>query len=397
VKGIRCDGDGFPPATLNARNECQIIGACHHRFFVSMVPQLPNRALSVAALLLLTTGCLLVLWPFLTAIVWSVILVSTSWPAFVRLDRRLGGRRLLAASLVTVLIALVLLVPLILLAMGLADNIAALGKAALDVGRYGLPVPPAWLHDLPVVGGRAETYWLQFVDDGPRLMAELERLGRFAPAGQATALTVGRALGQGVVDIGLSIFLAFFLFVHGEALAARLHRAAERLAGLKAQRLLGLAHSTVAGVIYGILGTALAQGALATLGFVIAGVPGALLLGLATFFLSVVPVGPPLIWSGAALWLFQQGQTGWALFVVAWGLLLVSTVDNVLKPFIISRGANMPFAVVFLGVLGGVLAFGVIGVFLGPTLLAVGYRLLTDWTSAAAPAENAEAPKEGAS
>ena len=112
---------------------------------------------------------------------------------------------------------------------------------------------------------------------------------------------------------------------------------------------------------------------------------GALLLGLATFSLSVVPVGPPLIWGGAALWLFQQGQTGWAVFVAAWGLLLVSTVDNVLKPFIISRGANMPFAVVFLGVLGGVLAFGVIGVFLGPTLLAVGYRLLTDWTAAGVP------------
>ena len=136
-------------------------------------------------------------------------------------------------------------------------------------------------------------------------------------------------------------------------------------------------------MIYGVLGTALAQGVLAAVGFTIAGVPGSVLLGVLTFFLSVVPVGPPLVWGGAAVWLFQQGQPGWAIFVAVWGFFLVSMVDNVIKPFIISRGANLPFAIVFLGVLGGVLAFGVIGAFLGPTFLAVGYRLMTEWTSAA--------------
>jgi predicted PurR-regulated permease PerM len=125
----------------------------------------------------------------------------------------------------------------------------------------------------------------------------------------------------------------------------------------------------------------LAQGVLASIGFLIAGVPGAMLLGVVTFFASVVPVGPPMVWGGAAIWLFQQGQVGWAVFMAAWGFFLVSTVDNVIKPFIISRGSSLPFAVVFLGVLGGVLAFGVIGAFLGPTLLALGYRLLGEWTS----------------
>ena len=137
----------------------------------------------------------------------------------------------------------------------------------------------------------------------------------------------------------------------------------------------------------------LAQGVLAAIGFAIAGVPGAVLLGVATFFLSVVPVGPPLVWGGAALWLFQQGLPGWAAFVAAWGFLVVSTVDNVIKPFIISRGASLPFAIVFLGVLGGVLAFGVIGVFLGPTLLAVGYRLALEWTDWSAEAPAADGPE----
>lgn len=160
---------------------------------------------------------------------------------------------------------------------------------------------------------------------------------------------------------------------------------------MRAAYLLGIARTTVTGVIYGILGTGLAQGVLATAGFAVAGVPGAVLLGVATFFLSVVPVGPPLVWTGAVIWLFQQGEPGWAIFVAAWGFLVVSTVDNVIMPFIISRGARLPFAVVLLGVLGGLLAFGVIGVFLGPTLLAVGYRLATEWTAAgSAPTRNAD-------
>ena len=119
----------------------------------------------------------------------------------------------------------------------------------------------------------------------------------------------------------------------------------------------------------------------ALIGFLIVGVPGAVLLGAATFLLSVVPVGPPLVWGGAAFWLFQQGEPMWAVFMAAWGFFVVSTVDNFIKPFIISRGAKLPFAVVFLGVLGGVLAFGVIGAFLGPALLAVGFRLLNEWSA----------------
>jgi predicted PurR-regulated permease PerM len=209
-------------------------------------------------------------------------------------------------------------------------------------------------------------------------MAELES---FAKPAQAAALAGGRVVGKGVLDMTISVFLAFFFFLHGEALAGRLRIALERMTGVRAAYLLGIVRGTVTGVIYGILGTGLAQGVLAAIGFAVAGVPGAVLLGGVTFFLSVVPVGPPLVWGGAAIWLFQQGEPGWALFVVAWGFFVVSTVDNVIKPFIISRGAKLPFAVVLLGVLGGLLAFGVIGAFLGPTLLAVGYRLATEWTA----------------
>jgi predicted PurR-regulated permease PerM len=352
-----------------------------------------DRLLHTFALSLLGMGCMLVLWPFLTALVWAGILVSTAWPAFLRLDRSVGKHRTLAACLMTLLVTVVLLGPIVTVALALADNVAELGRAAAALAKDGLPDAPAWLAALPLVGQPIHDYWQQFAHDSPRLLAELEKVAKPAQAG---ALAAGRMVGTGVLEMALSVFLAFFFFLHGEALAGRLRIALDRLTGVRAAYLLDIARSTVTGVIYGILGTGLAQGVLAAIGFAVAGVPGAVLLGSATFFLSVVPVGPPLVWGGAAIWLFQQGEPGWALFVAAWGFFVVSTVDNVIKPFIISRGANLPFAVVFLGVLGGLLAFGVIGAFLGPTLLAVGYRLATEWTAigqATATADDTAEPK----
>lgn len=133
--------------------------------------------------------------------------------------------------------------------------------------------------------------------------------------------------------------------------------------------------------MYGLLGTALAQGFVATIGFAIAGVPAALLLGVATFLLSLLPIGPPLIWGSVAIWLFYQGTVGWGIFMLLWGFFLISGVDNVVKPLLISRGSNLPFILVLFGVFGGVLAFGFVGVFIGPTLLAVGFSLIKEWAA----------------
>lgn len=337
-----------------------------------------DRILALLALAALGAGCFWVLWPFLTALVWAAILASVSWPGFIWLDRLVGGRRTLAAGLMTLIVTLIVLVPLLIVATGLADNLAEFGQLIHGLLKDGLPDAPSWLVQLPLIGESIHDYWQQFVHNGERLVGELTKLGE--PA-RSAAFATGRGVGRGIWDITLSVFLAFFFFVYGEAMARRLRTALVRLAGERAAYLLGIARGTVTGVIYGILGTALAQGVLAGIGFVIADVPAAMLLGVATAFLSPVPVGPPLIWGGAAIWLFQQGQTGWAIFVVLWGLLVVSTVDNVLKPLIISRGSSLPFAIVFLGVLGGAVAFGVIGLFIGPTLLAVGYRLMIEWTT----------------
>jgi predicted PurR-regulated permease PerM len=215
--------------------------------------------------------------------------------------------------------------------------------------------------------------------DSARLTTALQRL--VVPV-SAWLLSQGVGVGVGVLYLSLSVLLMFFLYRDGEALATRLQEVTRRIAGARAQQLLDLAAGTVRGVVYGILGSLLAQGILAGIGFLVAGVPGALLLGFLTLFLSLVPGGPALLWLPASIWLHKQGATGWAIFLALWGLLVVGAADNVIKPYLIGRGGDLPFILVLLGVLGGAFAFGVIGIFLGPTLLAVGYTVVKDWALA---------------
>lgn len=205
-------------------------------------------------------------------------------------------------------------------------------------------------------------------------------LGRFLSWAQEWLISAGKALVGGVTQVLVSAFLAFFLLRDAPELSERLAVTVERLAGDRGRYLIKAAGDTVRGVIYGILGTAIVQALVAGLGFWIAGVPGAVLLAVLTFFFAVVPFGPPLIWLPASLWLFAQDKPGMGLFMLLWGFLGISSVDNILRPYLISQGSKMPFVLIFCGVIGGALAFGLVGVFLGPTLLAVAFRLVEEWS-----------------
>jgi predicted PurR-regulated permease PerM len=336
-----------------------------------------DRWVALFVLAVIVVGCYFVLLPFLTAMLWAFILCLATWPVYVRARKLMRGNATLASLLMTLGIAAVLLAPFVIVGMSLADNAQELLESSRRYVLEGPPEPPAWVGQLPVVGARAEAYWTGLAHDKARLLAELKN---YIEPIRKFAIASGEALGQGIVQLALSIFIAFFVYRDGEAMSRRLLSTVARIFGEKGSHLAGLAAGTTRGVVYGILGTALLQGILAAIGMVIAGVPAAPLLGLATFFLSPVPIGPPLVWLPAAFWLFSHGQTGWAIFMLVWGVAVVSSVDNFIKPMIISRGSNMPFILVMFGVLGGVVAFGFIGVFLGPTLLAIGYALISDWS-----------------
>ncbi len=336
-----------------------------------------DRIAGITALALLVIGCLVILGPFLAAIAWAMVLVLATWPVFRWVEKLFKGRRNLAALSMTLLFAAALIVPLIVLAAGLADDVTNLSAVLTKYAQEGVPPPPHWVGEIPLVGGKLDVWWQELAEKNFQL---LEHLQQYIKPTRDALLAVGVNIGSGLFDITISIFTAFFIFRDGEAAARGLDSVLERIAGSRAHRLLEVAERSITSVVYGILGTALAQGFLAAIGLAIAGVPGALALGVATAFLSIIPVGPPLIWIPAAGWLFYAGETGMGIFLVIWGAVVISTADNVLKPYFISRGTRMPLIIVLLGVLGGILAFGFLGIFLGPTLLAVAFTLLREWT-----------------
>ena len=332
----------------------------------------------LAAIILLVIGCLFVLRPFLAAILFACAIAISSWPLYLRLLDRVKGRRWLAAIIMSVGLTLLIVVPLTLVTWNIADNASEFYshiKGDLDTGTLS---PPAWLKDIPVVGGAIDTYLRKLLGSRDELVSTAK--GMLEPA-RHFLLGGGMVLGSGVAQVSLAVFVSFFLYRDGQYIVVTLSNAMNKLIG--AEQSLSVADTvsrTVRGVMYGLLGTALAQSVVAAVGFLIAGVPAVALLSVATFLFSLIPVGPPLIWGGAALWLFNEGRVAWGVFMLVWGVFLISGVDNVVKPLLISRGSSLPFILVLLGVMGGVLAFGFVGLFIGPPLLAVGLGLLRNWT-----------------
>ena len=330
----------------------------------------------VASVICILWGCLIILQPFIPAFLLAIIFTLSTWPAFVWLKDRLEGKRTLAAFLMTLLLAACFLVPVIFMGSSLADNFSRLYAGVIAPLMDGPADMPVWLNDLPLVGAHVEGIWNNYVvanlQDGESVRAWL--LPKLIP--------VGASIGRGVIDVALGILFAFFFFRHGITAANRTSALIAKFAGPRGQHLLDISKRTVIGVVYGVLGTALAQGALAGIGFWIAGVPGAPFLGLMTLLLSFVPMGPPIIWVPAAIWLFSNAHVGAGIFMTLWGLFIISAVDNIIRPYFISLGSSLPLLLVILGVFGGLLAFGFIGLFIGPTLLAVAYSLVFEWTRA---------------
>jgi len=347
--------------------------------------KLSSRIEFIAGLTLLTLvalGCLFVLRPFMSAILWALILSFSTWPIYIRLLAGLNHRRELAASLMTLLVAAVLVVPLAFLGATLAEHVTGVVGIVRLLLDQGLPEPPAWVLDVPLVGADAHAYWLDLAHNDEAFAAAAVP---YVAQARDWMLQSGANLGQGAIELTLSVLICFFFYRDGSVAAQRLQSGVRRVVGDRGQHLIDVAGATIKGVVYGIMGTAFAQGSLAAIGLWMAGVPGALLLGFLTFVLSLIPGGPPFVWVPATAWLFFTGSTGWGIFMAIWGFFVISGVDNILKPWLISRESRLPLLLVFLGVLGGIIAFGFIGIFLGPTLLAVGYTLLQQWVAPSRP------------
>jgi predicted PurR-regulated permease PerM len=339
----------------------------------------------IAAAALLILGSFMVLAPFLGAILFAGVLCLSTWPAYAALRNRWGGRSTVAALALVLAMAVLLLIPVALAAQTLIVHSAGVLDAVrgfLD-GRSVLTLP-TFVRDLPFVGQPLDDYWNLLLQSREELITLAKRM---ADPLKTFAVALGGALGNGLVQIVIALFVAFFFYRDGDRVKTLLVESMIRLAGpTQGARVIGIVQSAVKGVVYGLIGTAFAQAVVALLGFLIAGVPGALVLAALTFILSLVPMGPVLVWGGAAAWLYFQGSTGWAIFMVIYGAAVISSVDNFIKPILMSRAGNLSMLLVVLGVFGGAVAFGFIGLFIGPALLAVAWNLLKTWLEAEAAA-----------
>jgi len=324
---------------------------------------------------IIAAGCLLVIWPFTSSILWAAVICFATWPLHQRINRLCKNRRSLSAALMTLIMVVVTVLPFVLVATALDTSLSSLIARLQNMSTQGIPPAPAWTGHIPLVGSYLQSNWSDLATDSEKGHTFLKvALANLKPWLLRRCLD----FGIGVLHLCISVFIAFFFYRDGDRLVGHLSKLGLRILGDYSRHLVNVIGSTVRGVVYGFLGTALVQGVLAAIGFLIAGVPSALMLGFFTFFMALLPFGTPLIWIPVTVWLFVTSGVKWGLFMAAWGLCIVSGIDHPLRPYLISREANLPFVLVFLGAAGGLLAFGFIGLFLGPTLLAVGYCLVQE-------------------
>ena len=344
--------------------------------------ELARTTLAVLALSALLAAALRVLWPFMGAVLWAAMIVVATWPMLIGLERRLGGRRGLAVAVMTVLLVLVLVVPLTVIIDALIDNVPRLATIFRNLTTAPLPPPPSWVADLPLVGHPLAEFWSGVASSG---------LGELAQHAAPYAGTVSRwafsqvgSLGFVLVHFLLTVAIAAVLYADGEKAARLLLRVGRRLAGTQGEGAVRLAGQAIRGVALGVGVTAIVQAVLTGIGLGIAGVPLAVLFTGVTLMLCIAQIGPAPVLLPAIGWLYFEGDNGLATFLVIWSVVVLS-LDNVLRPILIRRGADLPLLLIFAGVIGGLLAFGLVGIFVGPVVLAVGYTLLEAWLADAPP------------
>ncbi len=335
-----------------------------------------KRYTAILVLLLLAVGCYLVVRPFVTAFLWGGIIAISTWSLYGRLLHITGGRRALSATLMSLALAAVLLAPIAALGLHLAERLPALSERAADVLSGGVSQPPEWVSRIPLVGKSAAARWRSIAGNPEHAREAL--LPLIKPV-REFLVNFSAGVGRGVLEFVMALMIAGMLYVRGEGLGDGLYRIAQHLGGEVGSRQVAVVESTVRGVFKGVIGTSAVQAILAAIGFWLAGVPRPVLLGIATFFVSVVPGGPTILCLPAAIWLDANGSAGWAVFTAIWGLVVIVGGDNFIRPLLIGRGVEAPFILILLGVIGGVFAFGFLGIFIGPTLLAVAHNLLRGW------------------
>ena len=319
-----------------------------------------------------------ILRPFLVAIIWATMIVVATWPLMVAVQARLWGRRALAVTVMTLVLLVVLIVPFLAVIGTIVANVDTIADWVQSLATDTLPPPPTWFRQLPLVGEQAARAWEQIAAKGIQELA-----ARAAPyAGGIMKWFVAEIGNLGVVFAHslLTIVIAAILYAQGETAAGTVGRFAARLSGATGEAVIRLAAQAIRGVALGVVVTALMQATLGGLGLAVAGVPFAAVLTALMFFFAVAQVGAVPVLVPAVIWLYWSDEATRGTFLLIL-TIVVGTLDNVVRPLLIKKGVDLPLLLIFAGVVGGLIAFGLIGIFVGPVVLAVAYSLLEAWVN----------------
>ncbi|HEY8154388.1 MAG TPA: AI-2E family transporter YdiK [Myxococcota bacterium] len=345
-------------------------------------PEVARTTLQILALGVLIASSFWIVRPFLVALTWAGMIAVATWPLLRMAQARLGGKRSFAVALMTVALLLILVVPLYLGIETIVENANRIANWSKSVATLSIPQPPAWVDALPLVGARLAGFWRETAAADPEQL-----FARFAPYARALAVWfVGQVGGIGLLLLQflLTVAITAILYANGEAAARGADLFARRLAGPQGVNAVHLAGQAIRGVALGVVVTAIAQSTASGIGLLVAGVPFASILTALIFVLCIAQIGPGLVLLPTAIWVFSTQGAVWGAGFLVWAIVC-STFDNFLRPMLIKQGADLPLLLIFAGVIGGLIAFGVIGLFIGPVMLAVTYTLLVDWVAQGSP------------
>lgn len=344
---------------------------------VEIKSDLTRTTLAIICILLLLVASLWVLRPFLAASIWATMIVVSTWPMLKSLERKFGGRRGLAVTCMTLGMLLLLVIPLWLAIDTIVNHAEDIVNLAKRLTKSGFPQPPEWVAGLPFFGDKISAFWIQVADAGAQgLVTKAQPYA--AQAGTWVLSQVG-SVGALLFQFLLILSLSAIFYTNGENGAASARRFGRRLAGERGENAIILAGGAIRGVAMGVGVTAIVQTVLGGIGLAISGVPFASLLSALMLMLCFAQLGPSLVLFPAVAWMFWMGYTGWAIFLLIWSIVVV-LLDNFLRPMLIRKGADLPLLLIFAGVIGGMLGFGLIGIFIGPVVLAVTYTLFEAWS-----------------
>jgi len=359
-------------------------------------PAYPERPQIVARVLLATALSGLgiwTLWEFIPALVWAGIIAIAIGPAYRALESRFppGKHNLLLPTAFTALVALVFIVPLAIAGVRVAKEWHIILGLLNDARESGLPAPD-WLGHLPWAGGQALAWWNEHLADKDAAAELLQRIDRVQLLG--TGRAIGASLARRAIQFGFSLTTLFFLLKDGDSLAAQMRRASARALGPSGERIGEQVIASVHGTVNGLVLVGLAEGVLLGIIYAFAGVPHPAIFGAITAVAAMIPMGAPLVFGLAGLILLAQGAQGAAIAVLASGMVITFVADHFVRPVLIGGATKLPFLWVLFGILGGVATWGLLGLFLGPAVMAALIMLWREWTAGTEAPAQASAPAE---